>query len=79
MIRAFEPYFWRRTLTTQQTHASGYPPARTSAEGLDIDNKARDTYRALRDGGFSDADVMAFAGELLSLVASDVRSALAAE
>ncbi len=40
---------------------------------------ARDTYRELRRGGLSDTDIMAFAGELLSCVASDVRAEAAAE
>lgn len=40
---------------------------------------ARDTYRELRQGGLSDTDIMAFAGELLSLVATDVRAESAAE
>lgn len=44
-----------------------------------VDERARDTYRSLRDKGLSDTDIMAFAGELLSLVASDVRSQTAAE
>lgn len=34
---------------------------------------AQTTYEDLRAGGFSDTDIMAFAGELLSLVATDVR------
>ncbi len=37
------------------------------------------TYRQLRDSGLSDPDIMAFAGELLSLVASEYRSQSAAE
>lgn len=44
-----------------------------------VDEHARDTYRVLRDQGMSEADIMAFAGELLSLVASDVRASAAAE
>jgi len=35
---------------------------------------AKSIYRELVDGGFGDQDVMALAGELLSLVASGVRS-----
>ena len=46
---------------------------------MEIEPLARSTYRELRDGGFSDADIMAFAGELLSLIATDVRSTAAAE
>jgi hypothetical protein len=34
---------------------------------------AKSIYRELVDGGFGDQDVMALAGELLSLVASGVR------
>jgi hypothetical protein len=40
---------------------------------------ARSTYQELRRGGLSDTDIMAFAGELLALVATDVRSQVAAE
>lgn len=43
-----------------------------------VDERARQTYRTLRETGLSDTDIMAFAGELLSLVASDVRSQSAA-
>jgi hypothetical protein len=35
---------------------------------------AKSIYRELVDGGFREADVMALAGELLSLVASGVRA-----
>ena len=35
---------------------------------------AKSIYRELVDGGFADQDVMALAGELLSLVASGVRA-----
>lgn len=35
---------------------------------------AQTTYDELRAGGFTDTDIMAFAGELLSLVATDVRN-----
>ncbi len=34
---------------------------------------AKNIYREVRSGGFSERDVMALAGELLSLVASEVR------
>ena|GEM_PF-1363940 len=34
---------------------------------------ARTTYTDLRAGGLSDTDIMAFAGEILSLVAAGVR------
>jgi hypothetical protein len=34
---------------------------------------ARSTYKDLRSGGLSDTDIMAFAGEILSLVAAGVR------
>lgn len=37
------------------------------------------TYQQLRDRGLSDVDIMAFAGDLLSLVASEVRAQSAAE
>jgi len=35
---------------------------------------AKNIYREFRAGGFNERDVMALAGELLSLVASDVKS-----
>lgn len=35
---------------------------------------AKNIYREFRAGGFSERDVMALAGELLGLVASDVRN-----
>jgi hypothetical protein len=34
---------------------------------------ARDVYRELRRGGFSERDVLALAGELLSLITHEVR------
>jgi len=34
---------------------------------------ARSAYKDLRAGGLSDTDIMAFAGEILSLVAAGVR------
>lgn len=40
---------------------------------------ARRTYQQLRDRGLSDTEVMAFAGDLLGLVASEFRSQSAAE
>ena len=45
----------------------------------ELNERARETYQTLRNSGLSDTDVMAFAGELLSLVASGVRSQTAAE
>jgi hypothetical protein len=61
-------------------------PAQAPKEGAkpQVDDRApgvlaRSTYQELRDGGLSDTDIMAFAGELLSLVASEVRSQAAAE
>ncbi len=44
-----------------------------------MEPRALETYRELKECGFNDADIMAFAGELLSLVATDVRSTAAAE
>ena len=38
---------------------------------------AKNIYREFRAGGFNERDVMALAGELLELVATDVRSARA--
>jgi len=40
---------------------------------------ARATYKDLRAGGLSDTDIMAFAGEILSLVAAGVRNSAAHE
>lgn len=40
---------------------------------------ARSTYKDLRAGGLSDTDIMAFAGEILSLVAAGVRDSAAHE
>lgn len=42
------------------------------------DELARTTYQELRSGGLTDTDIIAFAGELLSLVATEVRSSQAA-
>ncbi len=39
---------------------------------------AKNIYREFRAGGFNERDVMALAGELLELVATDVRSERAA-
>lgn len=78
------PFSWRRTLISQQSTNSHSVTAPTHAEPAgtepgSIDVRARAVYRELRERGFRDADIMAFAGELLSLVATDVRSAAAAE
>lgn len=56
-------------------------PTRTHAEAElpAPGDLARATYRELRQGGLTDTDIMAFAGELLSLVATDVRAQTAAE
>ncbi len=66
-------------MTSQQSANIRHGQAVTPAGGTPIDLRAQAIYRELRNSGFSDADVMAFAGELLSLVATDVRSAAAAE
>ncbi len=50
-----------------QTDAS---PATSSPNATGL--LAKSTYEKLREGGLSETDIMAFAGELLSLVASDV-------
>jgi len=58
------------------------PAARGSSPAIDPRAPrvlARSTYHELRTGGLSDTDIMAFAGELLSLVASGVRAESAAE
>jgi len=66
-------------LSAQQIRESGFPSAGRGIDTREIEPLARSTYRELREGGFSDADIMAFAGELLSLIATDVRSTAAAE
>jgi hypothetical protein len=47
------------------------PSAPPDARAVSI--LAKNIYREVRAGGFSERDVMALAGELLSLVASEVR------
>lgn len=61
------------------SHASQPIPARPDTEPPGPGDLARATYRELRQSGLSDTDIMAFAGELLSLVATDVRAHSAAE
>lgn len=65
--------------TQLNSHAS--QPAQPSAdtEQPAPGDLARSTYRELRQKGLSDTDIMAFAGEMLSLVATDVRAQTAAE
>ena len=53
--------------------------ARPSSISAPIDERARATYQQLRETGLTDTDIMAFAGELLSLIALDVRNQAAAE
>jgi hypothetical protein len=50
-----------------------------NSEEVAPDVLARSTYQQLRDGGLTDTDIIAFAGELLSLVTTEVRSQAAAE
>lgn len=52
------------------------PSEKSAAEA---GGRAEETYRQLKNAGLSDTDIMAFAGELLSLVATGVRSQAAAE
>lgn len=52
-------------------------PSKTS--DTEAGERAATTYRQLKNAGLSDTDIMAFAGELLSLVATGVRSQAAAE
>jgi hypothetical protein len=54
-------------------------PPQADVEAAAPGDLARATYRELRQAGLSDTDIMAFAGELLSLVATDVRAQTAAE
>lgn len=65
------------------TQLNSHPsqPAQTSGEAKQPapGDLARSTYRELRQMGLSDTDIMAFAGEMLSLVATDVRAQTAAE
>jgi hypothetical protein len=51
--------------TTKDAHIAADPRA--------VKAVAKSIYRELVDSGFREADVMALAGELLSLVASEVR------
>jgi hypothetical protein len=53
--------------------------ARHSTDPKAVAILAKNIYREFRAGGFSERDVMALAGELLELVASDVRSERARE
>lgn len=48
--------------------------ARRSTDPKAVAILAKNIYREFRAGGFSERDVMALAGELLELVATDVRS-----
>jgi hypothetical protein len=48
--------------------------ARRSTDPKAVEILAKNIYREFRAGGFSERDVMALAGELLGLVASDVRN-----
>lgn len=66
-------------MSAQQIRESSVPSTGRGNDVRDIETLARSTYRELRDGGFSDADIMAFAGELLALIATDVRATAAAE
>jgi 3-hydroxyisobutyrate dehydrogenase-like beta-hydroxyacid dehydrogenase len=53
--------------------------ARRSTDPKAVAILAKNIYREFRAGGFSERDVMALAGELLELVATDVRSERARE
>jgi hypothetical protein len=48
--------------------------ARQSSDPKAVAILAKNIYREFRAGGFSERDVMALAGELLELVARDVRN-----
>jgi hypothetical protein len=50
------------------------PVTPTSQDPRAVAILAKNIYREFRAGGFSERDVMALAGELLSLVTSDVKS-----
>lgn len=75
------------TAMPQKSEEQGAPTVETRLETAEtplVDARApavlaRSTYQELRSGGLSDTDIMAFAGELLSLVATGVRSQSAAE
>ena len=53
--------------------------ARRSTDPKAVAILDKNIYREFRAGGFSERDVMALAGELLELVATDVRSERARE
>lgn len=61
------------------SHSTQPIPTHTNSEQPSPVELARATYRDLRQNGLTDTDIMAFAGELLSLVATDVRAQTAAE
>ena len=46
----------------------------SSQDPRDVAILAKNIYREFRAGGFNERDVMALAGELLSLVTTDVKS-----
>ena len=50
------------------------PVTQSSQDPRAVAILAKNIYREFRAGGFSERDVMALAGELLSLVTSDVKN-----
>lgn len=55
------------------SNSSAVAPSNAATNGAVAGRLAHRTYETLRADGLSDVDIMAFAGELLALVASDVR------
>lgn len=68
---------WRIQMSPQLDPQSATNSLADSGNSPDV--LARTTYQELRDGGLSDTDIIAFAGELLSLIATNVSSQAAAE
>jgi hypothetical protein len=54
--------------------SEAFETARQSSDPKAVAILAKNIYREFRSGGFSERDVMALAGELLELVARDVRN-----
>jgi hypothetical protein len=71
---------WKRSTIKMslQPNRSTNVPSGTDREA-DRAELSQRTYRQLRERGLSETDIMAFAGDLLALVASDVRIRGAAE
>lgn len=64
------PFFLRRGIPAMTQSLSILTPQK---DARTVEVLAKDVYRELRRGGFSERDVMALAGELLSLITHEVR------